>query len=139
MQWEFTPADLVKGEVEYGLEAFRRDLAREVAMNVGSGDRAALRRAYQAVYDQCYWLATGKPLGTLLAAFEDDPEMRDWLASLAPLLQPNVDMLGAILQREIMDRMAGGEPLDRALENVSRRHDELGRSDPGELLLAAPG
>lgn len=135
MEWEFTPAQVVKGEVDYRLEDFRHDLAQEVAMNLGRDDVAGLRRVYDAVYDQCYWLATGKPLADLLEGFEHEPEMRAWLASLEPLLRPNVEMLGAILQRDIMTCVARGEPLPQAIESISKRHDELGRASPFEASL----
>ncbi|MDH3319964.1 MAG: hypothetical protein OEO84_09790, partial [Betaproteobacteria bacterium] len=82
-----------------------------------------------------YWLATGKPLADLLAAFDDDPPTRERLAALAPQLRPNVEMLGAILQREIMSRVAQGESLGQALQSVATRHAELGRTQPAESLL----
>jgi hypothetical protein len=130
MEWEFTPAQLVKGEVAYDLESFRRDLAQEVANNVPARDAAQSRPTYDLIYDLCYWLATGKPLAGLLAAFDEDPETRDWLAALRPFMQANVDMLGAILQKEIMDRVAAGRPLEQALQAVASRHAELGRARP---------
>lgn len=126
MEWEFTPAQVVKGEVAYGLETFRRDLAREVAGNVGA-DAAQRRRAFDLVYDLCYWLATGKPFADLLAAFDEDPGTREWLAQIRPHMQGNVDMLGAILQKEIMDGVAAGKPLEIALAAVASRHAELAR------------
>jgi hypothetical protein len=128
MQWDFTPAQIVKGEAGYGLEEFRRDLAREVAMNFGNAGAADFARVYDLIYDQCYGLATGRPRVTLLAAFEHDPATRDWLAGMAPHLRENADMLGAILQREIMDCVAQGDPLEEALRGVAARHDELMRA-----------
>ena len=129
MEWEFTPAQVVKGEVAYELAAFRSDLAKEVARNVGgAGDLAQLQRAYDLVYDLCYWLATGKPLAKLLAAFDDDPATRDWLQALQPHMQGNIEMLGAILQRDIMDDVAAGRPLEQALERVAARHAEAVRT-----------
>lgn len=128
MEWEFTPAQVVKGEVDYDIASFRRDLAQEVAQNVGAGDMPQLQRAYDLVYDLCYWLATGKPLAQLLAAFDDDPSIRDWLQALQPHMQGNVDMLGAILQRDIMDDVAAGRPLEQALERVAARHAEAART-----------
>jgi hypothetical protein len=134
MQWDFTPEQIVKGQAEYRLEDFRRDLAHEVAMNVEHAGAEEFRRAFDAIYDQCYWLATGKPLTDLLATFDDDPPTRDLLAALESHLQANVEMLGAILQREIMDRVAQGHPLEHALQWVAARHDELVRTPPGAIL-----
>ena len=128
MEWEFTPAQVVRGEAAYDLASFRRDLAHEVAQNVAAGDQAQFQRAYDLVYDLCYWLATGKPLAKLLIAFDDDPSNRDWLSALQPHMQGNIDMLGAILQRDIMDDVAAGRPLEQALERVAARHAEAVRT-----------
>ena len=136
MEWEFTPAQIVRGESDYGLEDFRRDLAREIAANLGDRGGEEFRRAYDMIYDQCYWLATGKPLPDLLAAFDNDPATRDWLAALEPHLRENVQMLGAILQREIMDCVARGSPLDEALRSVAARHHEVARAQSAESMLA---
>ena len=132
MQWDFTPEQVVKGVADYGLEEFRRDLAREVATNLGDPGAEELRRAYDLIYDQCYWLATGKPLHVLLATFDNDPSTRNWLAAMAPQLQANIDMLGAILQREIINYVARGNPLEEALRSVAARHDELARAQSAE-------
>jgi len=135
MEWDFTPEQIVKGVADYGLEEFRRDLAREVAANLRHGGGEEFRRAYDMIYDQCYWLATGKSLPDLLAAFDDDPATRDWLAALEPQLQANVQMLGAILQREIMDYVARGNPLEEALRRVAARHDELARAQSAASMF----
>ncbi len=132
MEWEFTPAQVVKGEAQYDLEAFRHDLAREIAANVQSADAAEFQRAYALLYDLCYWLATGKPLADLLATFEGDPATRDWLAALEPHMRGNVDMLGAVLQRDLMDEVAAGRALEQALHAVAARHAELAASLPGQ-------
>ena len=128
MEWEFTPAQVVKGEAAYDLASFRRDLAHEVAGNVEANEQPQFQRAYDLVYDLCYWLATGKPLAKLLATFDDDPSTRAWLAAIQPHMEGNVNMLGAILQRDIMDDVAAGRPLDQALERVAARHAEAVRT-----------
>ena len=136
MEWEFTPEQIVKGEADYSLEEFRRDLAREVAMNLVAFGGEDLRRAYDLIYDQCYWLATGKSFTELLAAFDGDAGTQEWLMALRPQLQSNVDMLGAILQREIMGRIAQGEVLDQALQGVAARHEALLRAQLPDAVLS---
>ena len=131
MEWEFTPAQVVKGEAAYDLASFRRDLANEVASNVEANDQTQFQRAYDLVYDLCYWLATGKPLAELLGTFDEDPATRDWLAAIQPHMEGNVNMLGAILQRDIMSEVATGQALEQALERVAARHAEAaGMSAP---------
>lgn len=132
MEWEFTQVQVVKGEIGYRIEDFRRDLAREVAQNIQSADHMAFRRSYDLIYDLCYWLATGKPLEELLATFDTDPSTRDWLAALEPHLQTNVEMLGAVMQREIMDGVEAGLPLHEVLQAVAARHDGVARTQPVE-------
>jgi len=66
----------------------------------------------------------------VLAAFDEDPATREWLAALRPFMEGNVDMLGAILQKEIMDGVGAGQPLEQALQAVASRHAELGRARP---------
>ncbi len=91
MEWEFTPAQLVKGEAQYDLEAFRSDLAREVAANVQSAHADEFQRVYALVY---------------------------------------VEMLGAVLQRDIMDEVGAGTPLSEALHAVAARNEDLARTAP---------
>ena len=59
MEWEFTPEQVVKGEIGYGLAEFRRDLFEEVRANLGADDPVSLQKSYDLIYDLCYWLATG--------------------------------------------------------------------------------
>lgn len=121
MEWEFTPEDVVKGRSAYGLTDFRRDLAEEVRQNVG-GDADRLARTYHLLYDLCYALATSKDFETHLAAYAYDPPTVQFLRELQPLMEANVAMLGAILQRQIMDRVEAGMPLASAVDDVAEWH-----------------
>lgn len=46
MEWEFTPEQVVKGEVDYGLEQFRADMLQEVKLNLEQMDDAQIGRAH---------------------------------------------------------------------------------------------
>lgn len=48
MEWEFTPQQVVKGEVGYGLEAFRHDLMQEVSLNVQGIGEEQLNRSLRS-------------------------------------------------------------------------------------------
>lgn len=135
MEWEFTPAQVVKGETAYRLEDFRRDLAREVALNLRDADPAEFRRSYDLIFALCYWLATGKLVEDFLATFDGDPSTHVWLTALEPHLGTNVEMLGAVMQREIMDGVEAGLPLEQAVQAVAARHDEVARTQPTESML----
>jgi len=121
VEWEFTPEDVVKGRSGYGLAEFRHDLAEEVRMNIG-GDTDAFARAYHLLYDFCYALATSKDVEAYLVAYAYDPPTVQFLRELEPLMASNVSMLGAILQRQIMDRIEIGLPLEQAVQDVAAWH-----------------
>jgi len=121
MEWEFTPEDVVKGRIGYGLADFRQGLAEEVRQNVG-GDADVFTRTYHLLYDLCYALATSKDLEAHLAAYAFDPPTVQFLRELAPVMSANVEMLGAILQRQIMDRVEDGMPLEDAVNEVAEWH-----------------
>lgn len=137
MEWEFTPEDVVKGTVAYGLEDFRNDLAREVRMNVGAASPEALAPTFDLVYDVCYWLATGKPFNELLRGLAHDPPTSELVLRIRQHLDPNVAMLGAILQRRIMDHVAAGVALDSALAAVARENDAMARTHQPDFVLPA--
>lgn len=122
MEWDFAPEDVVKGEVAYGLAEFRHDLAEEVRRNVSADDDATRARVYALVYDLCYALATGEDFERFVTSFAYDPPACEFLRALKPVMDVNGAMLGAILQRMVMDGVEAGLPLQRALEDASARH-----------------
>ncbi|NWG30796.1 MAG: hypothetical protein HXY29_04775 [Rhodocyclaceae bacterium] len=129
MEWEFTPEDVVKGYSGYGLAEFRRDLAEEVRINVGD-DAERFARVYHLLYDLCYALATNKDFEAHLSAYAYDPPTVQFLRELQPLMEDNVAMLGAILQRQIMDRVAAGMPLETAIADVAEWHRQSIAAEP---------
>lgn len=128
MEWEFTPQEVVKGQVGYGLPEFRQDLAEEVRQNV-SGDADVFARTYHLLYDLCYALATSKDLDAHLAAYAYDPPTVQFLREMAEPMSGNVEMLGAILQRQIVDRVEAGMPLEAAIQDVAEWHGQHVASD----------
>lgn len=124
MEWEFTPEDVVKSRSGYGLAEFRHDLAEEVRQNV-SGDADVFARTYHLLYDLCYVLATSKDLEFHLAAYAYDPPTVQFLREMVEPMSGNVDMLGAILQRQIMDRVEAGMPLEVAVSEVAEWHGQM--------------
>ncbi len=126
MEWEFTPEQMVKGEVDYGLEQFRADLLEEVRMNMGQMEDAQKLKIFSAIYDLCYWVATGNDYDEFLATVDQDSFFPNFLASIKDNLEPNIVMLGAILQRLIMDRVEGQSmPLEHALKEVDELHRQV--------------
>lgn len=129
MDWDFTPEDVVKGRADYGLSEFRRDLAEEVRQNV-NGDGTTASRTYHLLYDLCYALATRKEIDAHLAAYAYDPPTVEFLRGMPEPMAGNVAMLGAILQRQIMDCIEAGMPLDNAIDEVAAWHRQTVAADP---------
>ncbi len=126
MEWEFRPDQVVRDEVEYGLEQFRADLLQEVRMNTGEMDEAQQLRVFAVIYDLCYWAATGNEYDEFLATQGDDSFLSGFLASIRDQIQPSIEMLGAILQRLIMDHVdLQGMPLEQALKEVDVLHRQI--------------
>ncbi|MDD2924743.1 hypothetical protein [Rhodoferax sp.] len=122
MQWEFSPEDVVKAHAEYTLTDFRRDLAEEVRSNLGGSDEAQQTRSFNLIYDMCHALATDKKFDDFLSAYAYDPPTCQFLTELKPYMADNVAMLGAILQRLIMDRVEANMPLAQAVEDTAQWH-----------------
>jgi hypothetical protein len=125
MEWEFTPEQVVKGEIGYALEDFRRDLALEVRGNLGPASPEQVAQTTDLLYDLCHVLATDRTLESMLATLAYDPPTCEFLREMVEPMRPNGVMLGAILQRLIMDRVEAGLPLEQALDAVAEHHRQI--------------
>jgi hypothetical protein len=70
----------------------------------------------------CYALATDKKFDDFLTGYAYDPPTCQFLSELKPHMDDNVAMLGAILQRQIMDRVEAQMPLEHAVLDTARWH-----------------
>lgn len=123
MQWDFTPEELVRGEVGYDLGAFRHDLFAEIRANLATDDETFIRHSFDLIYDLCYWSATGRGLTDFVAALPENRPLDDAaLHEIKEHMADNIMMLGAILQRMIANEVEQGLPLEQAIENVSQQH-----------------
>lgn len=138
MEWEFSAEQVVKGEVGYGLQDFRLDLAREVQLNLPAAGRRERAATYDLLYDLCHWLATGREFEPFLAERAFDPPTCEFLRDVQPMLDANAEMLGAILQRMIMDGVDAGLPLDAALERAAAEHRRIVESAPVSFIASPP-
>lgn len=125
MEWEFTSEDVVKARAAYLLADFRHDLAEEVRMNLGASDPLQQARTFNLLYDMCHALATGRSLEEFLQPYAYDPPTCEFLREVQPLMTANVEMLGAILQRMIMDGVEEGMPLEKAVREAASRHGQI--------------
>ncbi len=122
MEWEFTPQQVVKGEANYGLDEFRHDLMQEVALNIPGLSQEQLEPVFRLAYDLCYWLATGKDYDEFEGQFQDSDTVM-FLRALREHGKANVEMLGAIMQRLIMDGVEEGLSVDAAVVQVAWKHE----------------
>jgi hypothetical protein len=123
MQWDFTPDEVVRGEIEYGLRDFRCDLRKEVATNLDSDDESFVQQCFELIYDLCYWMSTGKAFIDFAATLADDtPLDAQVLQAVKEHMRDNIDMLGAILQRDIMDGVEHGLSVEQAVERTAQNH-----------------
>lgn len=126
MEWEFTPEEVVKAEVDYGLEQFRADMLAEVRINTGDMEEAQQKQMFDVMYDLCYWVATGNDYDDFLATLNQESFFPGFLVSIKQHLEPNIVMLGAILQRLIMERVEGQSmPLEAVLKEVDEMHRQI--------------
>lgn len=139
MEWEFTPQQVVRGEVAYGLQDFRNDLAQEVGINFSGAGPDEFKRAYDLIYDLCYWLATGRSFEDFSSHVRHDPPTRLFLEGAKAHMDPNVQMLGAILQRLIMDRVEQGTDIEQAVQEVAKYHEAIADADRCSFLAPPCG
>ncbi len=118
MEWEFTPEQVVKAEVDYGFENFRQDLYREVVGNLGASGATEIETTFSLLFDLCYWQATGRPFDAFVAQHHHSPPVCEFLHGVKEAMAPNVAMLGAILQRMLMTEVENGAQLEDSLLSV---------------------
>lgn len=124
MEWEFTPQQVVKGEIDYGLDEFRHDLIQEVALNIPGLGNGQLEPIFRLAYDLCYWLATGKDYDEFEKRFQGINTVM-FLRALREHGKANVEMLGAILQRMIMDGVEEGLSVGDAVAQVAWHQEQI--------------
>lgn len=130
MEWEFTAAEVVKGDAVYGLADFRHDLNEEVRGNLPGLDDTELDKIFRIVYDLHYWLATGNEFAGFESQFSDQPKLLPLLRAVHAHSGGNVEMLGAILQRLIMDGVSAGVQLEHALQQAAALHARAAAESP---------
>jgi hypothetical protein len=135
MEWEFKPGAVLRGEAVYGLTEFRRDLAQEMRTNLPGLDEPELEPLFRLLYDLHYWLATGNEYNAFEDQYRDQGRLVELLRAVHAQSSANVEMLGAILQRLIMDGVAAGVPLEYAVEQAAQLHGLAAAASPSERPL----
>lgn len=132
MEWEFKPGAVLRGEAVYGLAEFRHDLAQEIRTNLPGLDEPEFDRLFRILYDLHYWLATGNDYNAFEDQYSGQGRLVELLRAVHAQSTANVEMLGAILQRMIMDGVAAGVPLEYAVEQAAQLHQRVAAASPAE-------
>ena len=127
MKWDFTGTQVVKGEVAYSLEEFRKDLYAEVKDNFSDYDKKELDGIYQLAYDVCYCTASQRKLGELLAHCKQMGVKADlkFLMLIRDSNLNNIDMLKAIFARKVSEFIEAGASGDEALKKLDEYHRQV--------------
>ena len=127
MQWEFTGDQVVKGEVDYSLEEFRKDFYLEVKENFPEYGTEALDSMYRLAYDVCYCIASQRDLGELLKHCKTKGIKADmkYLELIRNSNLANIDMLKAIFARKVSELMDEGLSSSDALKKLDEYHKEV--------------
>ena len=134
MEWEFTPLQVLTGEVKYSIEDYRKDLKEEVLKTLASFgmDEYSMNFYVDYVYTLFYWLSTNQTVLTysrfIEARLPDDLELKKTLTSTEFLYSLEVDnvqfvdMLRAILTTLTLGFLKDGlsiEDTRKALQNTT--------------------
>ena len=124
MKWNFTGEQVVKGEVDYSLEEFRKDFYGEVKDNFPEYGTEKLDSIYRLAYDVCYCTAAQRDLGELLEHCREKGLKADmkYLELIRDSNLANIDMLKAIFARKVSEFMDEGLSSEDALKKLDEYH-----------------
>jgi hypothetical protein len=126
MKWNFTGEQVVKGEVDYSLEEFRKDFYEEVKDNFPEYGTAELDSLYRLAYDVCYCTAAQRDLGELLEHCREKGLKADmrYLELIRDSNLENIIMLKALFARKVSEFMDEGLSSEDALKKLDEYHRE---------------
>ncbi len=127
MKWTFTSDQVVRGESDYGLEEFRRDLYQEVKDNFSDYSKEKLDAMFRLAYDACYCEATQGNLDGMLNHYQEKglPVDRNYLELIRDSNRDNSAMLKAVLARELAMHMQEGLSKEDALKKLEAQHADV--------------
>lgn len=132
MKWIFTPEQLMKGEVEYGLEEFRSDLYREVKENFSDYSTDKLDGMFRLAFDVCYGEATRGNLSGMISHYQEKglPVDSKYLELIRDSNRDNIAMLKALLTRELAKKMQSGLSREEALKKFDEQSKKVTSTMP---------
>jgi hypothetical protein len=126
MKWNFTGEQVVKGEVDYSLEEFRKDFFEEVKDNFPEYGTEELDSLYRLAYDVCYCTVAQRDLGELLEHCREKGLKADmrYLELIRDSNLANIIMLKALFARKVSEFMDEGLSSEDALKKLDEYHRE---------------
>ena len=124
MQWEFTGEQVVKGEVGYTLEEFRKDYYEEIKANFPEFDDQEADRMFRIAYDVCYCVATNRQLSELVEHLRTKEISSDekYLELIRDSNAENIAMLRAIFAAIVSGHLKKGLSSREAMQKLEEYH-----------------
>ncbi len=132
MQWDFSPPQVLAGEVEYSIHDFKSDLLKEIQANISPDEMSAdnIKGFFDIVFYLCYFVSTNKSLEDMVDYITKlNPETTEETAPLKDVMflkdiedqnLDNIDMLRAIISGMAIKNIEAGmsvKEAQKALQN----------------------
>ncbi len=124
MEWDFTSAQVWKGEVDYTLEDFLRDLRSEIDCNFEGKDDKWREMATQGFYRVMYFSCLGKSPKEVSEILHMDEEL---VEGVLKELKPNIGMLTAIFMGHFLRNLKASGGMLPTAENLRIINGHMGR------------
>lgn len=134
MKWTFTSDQVMKGEVQYGLEEFRRDLYQEVKDNFSDYSKDKLAAIFRLAYDVCYCEATQGNLDGMINHYQEKglPVDMKYLELIRDSNRENIAMLKAVLASELAKHMQSGLSREDAIKKFDEHRKKVASRMPAQ-------
>ena len=132
MKWTFTSEKVTNGEVEYGLEEFRRDLYQEVKDNFSDYSKDKLETIFRLAYDVCYCEAIQGNLDGMINHYQEKglPVDMKYLELIRDSNRENIAMLKAVLASELAKHMQSGLSREDAIQKFDEHRKKVASRMP---------
>lgn len=134
MKWTFTSDQVMKGEVQYGLEEFRRDLYQEVKDNFSDYHTDQLEAIFRLAYDVCYCEAIEGTLAGMISHYREKglPVDLKYLELIRDSNRENIAMLKAVLASELAKHMQSGLSREDAIKKFDEHRKKVASRMPAQ-------
>ena len=133
MEWDFTPDDVMRGNVDYSVAKFREDLLEEIQSNIAEIRGDDITKGFYSIMTiiLCTSLAFGKSIDSIIAsikiyfsngAVQKLLTNKDILEEIKENNKENIGMLRAVIHRRMRDDVDKGVPPDSISKTIT---DEL--------------